>query len=215
MGRLVNSTSAALRISPAQALSPSPTWRSAHSIKNRASLLLPLCSSPTASVLCSSQNNTIHKTTENNNLRPLQIFNYNRHTMRSASQASSAASTAQTTMAPPGTQQQARTRPTQGQMVEAATFPSPGPIIDIGVNLVDKSFEKDREAVLRRAQAANVKAIIVTGTCVRTSQAAARLCDEFKDVYPLYFTAGVHPHNAKVHRAHPHLSCLRFITPRP
>lgn len=38
-------------------------------------------------------------------------------------------------------QQQQRTRATQGQLVEAAAFPSPVPLIDIGVNLVDKSFQ--------------------------------------------------------------------------
>lgn len=40
---------------------------------------------------------------------------------------------------PPGHQH--RTRVTQGQLVEAAAFPSPVPLIDIGVNLMDKSFQ--------------------------------------------------------------------------
>lgn len=34
------------------------------------------------------------------------------------------------------------------------------------------------------------------GTCIRTSNAARKLCEQTTD-YPLYFTAGVHPHNAK------------------
>eukprot|EP00955_Chlamydomonas_euryale_P085660 364133-Chlamydomonas_euryale.AAC.4 len=38
--------------------------------------------------------------------------------------------------------------------------------------------------------------MVVTGTCVRTSTAACRLAEGSTD-YPLYFTAGVHPHNAK------------------
>lgn len=96
---------------------------------------------------------------------------------------------------PPGHQH--RTRVTQGQLVEAAAFPSPVPLIDIGVNLMDKSFQGDLPAVLSRARAANVRAAIVTGTCVRTSEAAARLVDSQAASYPLFFTAGVHPHNAK------------------
>lgn len=100
--------------------------------------------------------------------------------------------------APPQAQAQQRTRPTQASLVEAAMTRSPCPLIDIGVNLVDPSFAKDRQRVIERARSANVIAIVVTGTCVRTSRAAAALCDEFMGIFPLYFTAGVHPHNAKV-----------------
>lgn len=63
---------------------------------------------------------------------------------------------------------------------------------------------QDREAVLARAREANVTSIIVTGTCMHTTAAAAALCDKLQatgdgSALPqLYFTAGVHPHNAKV-----------------
>lgn len=38
------------------------------------------------------------------------------------------------------------------------------------------------------------------GTCIKTTHAAQDLCDGSADHahYPLYFTAGVHPHHAKV-----------------
>jgi TatD DNase family protein len=73
------------------------------------------------------------------------------------------------------------------------------PTIDIGANLVDKSFAKDREAVLERATRAGVAAMIVTGTCERTARAAAELCaSEAGQRHGLWFTAGVHPHHAKV-----------------
>jgi TatD DNase family protein len=39
-------------------------------------------------------------------------------------------------------------------------------MIDIGVNLADTSFDGDRGAVLDRAVAAGVTAMIVTGTSV-------------------------------------------------
>lgn len=145
--------------------------------------------------------------------------------------------------------QQPRTRPTQGELVQRCMVAGP-PTIDIGANLVDRSFDKvglawqacmrghprlvvcsaeglhpcadcvglcsrgtshqvrispalmqDREAVLERAAQAGVAAIIVTGTCVRTSRAAAALCDSPAGRrHNLHFTAGVHCHNAKVGR---------------
>lgn len=58
---------------------------------------------------------------------------------------------------------------------------------------------QDRAAVLERAERAGVAACIVTGTCVRTATAAAELCNSAAGRrHSLYFTAGVHPHHAKV-----------------
>ncbi len=57
---------------------------------------------------------------------------------------------------------------------------------------------QDRDEVLQRAAQANVQALVVTGTCVRTSQQARDICLESSPQFPhLYFTAGVHPHDAK------------------
>jgi TatD DNase family protein len=69
-------------------------------------------------------------------------------------------------------------------------------MIDIGVNLADTSFDGDRGAVLDRAVAAGVTAMIVTGTSVAQSQRALTLCRAPAPM-PLYCTAGVHPHDAK------------------
>ena len=68
-------------------------------------------------------------------------------------------------------------------------------LIDIGVNLVHRRFAPDREAVLRRAQAAGVAAMIVTGTRVAESRAALRLARAHPGV--LWCTAGIHPHSAR------------------
>lgn len=67
-------------------------------------------------------------------------------------------------------------------------------MIDIGVNLTNKRFDKDLSDVLDRAKGAQVEAILVTGTSVAESRAALALCE----VYPnyLYSTAGIHPHDA-------------------
>lgn len=72
-------------------------------------------------------------------------------------------------------------------------------LVDIGANLCDRaSFDRDRQAVIDRAHKSGVSHIILTGSCVPSSSAAAKLSSE-KQGFPtsLSFTAGVHPHNAK------------------
>ncbi|MDR2246966.1 MAG: TatD family hydrolase [Treponema sp.] len=68
-------------------------------------------------------------------------------------------------------------------------------IIDIGVNLMHPSFDKDREAVTAAAQAEGVSPLIITGTSVNGSRKAR----EYAALHPgkLYATAGVHPHDVK------------------
>lgn len=68
-------------------------------------------------------------------------------------------------------------------------------LIDIGVNLTARQFAADREKVIRRAREAGVERMIVTGTSVAASRAAAALAEAHPGV--LYATAGVHPHSAK------------------
>lgn len=68
-------------------------------------------------------------------------------------------------------------------------------LIDIGVNLADKRFHKDREAVIERARAAGVEAMILTGTSQSSSAAAAAMSETRPGL--LFSTAGVHPHGAK------------------
>ena len=71
-------------------------------------------------------------------------------------------------------------------------------MIDIGVNLTNKRFEKDREDVIRRAQIAQLNGLLITGTSVEESQKALALCQHYQTIFPdfLYSTAGVHPHDA-------------------
>ena len=96
-----------------------------------------------------------------------------------------------------GQQQQPRTKPTQGELARQCLVRAPAPVVDVGVNLADDCFDKDRDEVLQRAADAGVAAIVVTGCCVRSARAAAALCDRDGSPVPLFFTAGVHPHNAK------------------
>lgn len=68
-------------------------------------------------------------------------------------------------------------------------------LIDIGVNLTDKSFRADLDQVIERALAAGVAQMVLTGTSASRSQAAADLASTRPGV--LFATSGVHPHDAK------------------
>lgn len=78
---------------------------------------------------------------------------------------------------------------------EALRFRAPAPLVDIGANLTHDSFAGDLEAVLRRARAANVATLIVTGTDRAHAEQAVELAQRFPG---LHATAGVHPHDASL-----------------
>jgi TatD DNase family protein len=67
-------------------------------------------------------------------------------------------------------------------------------LIDIGANLAHDSFDADRDAVLARARAAGVAAMIVTGSTLDDSDEAIALARRHPGT--LRATAGVHPHHA-------------------
>jgi TatD DNase family protein len=68
-------------------------------------------------------------------------------------------------------------------------------MIDIGANLTSKSFQRDLPSVIARAAHAGVEAIVVTGTSLAGSRAAADLAQQAAPL-ALHATAGVHPHHA-------------------
>jgi TatD DNase family protein len=67
-------------------------------------------------------------------------------------------------------------------------------MIDIGANLAHEGFDADRDAVLQRAWAAGLEAIVVTGSDGGSNETALALAR----AHPgrLYATAGLHPHHA-------------------
>lgn len=67
-------------------------------------------------------------------------------------------------------------------------------LIDIGANLTHDSFDRDRDAVLRRARDAGVSQLVVTGASREHSPKALALAQAHPGV--LFSTAGVHPHHA-------------------
>lgn len=71
-------------------------------------------------------------------------------------------------------------------------------LIDIGVNLTNKRFDKDRDELILRAKNQGVEKLLITGTNVYESQQALALCQHYQQKFPntLFSTAGVHPHDA-------------------
>lgn len=91
-----------------------------------------------------------------------------------------------------------------------------GTLIDIGVNLTNKRFDKDREDVILRAQSAALSGLLITGTSVEESKKALALCQQFQSDFPnfLYSTAGVHPHDAD-HVPVDYIEQLRLLARQP
>ncbi len=68
-------------------------------------------------------------------------------------------------------------------------------LIDIAVNLTDSAFHTDYTQVLERAQAAGVDQLIITGSTLKESAEAVKLCQQHPR--QLFSTAGVHPHYSR------------------
>ena len=72
-------------------------------------------------------------------------------------------------------------------------------LIDIGINLMNPSYDKDRDEQVKAAGEAGVSPLIITGSGERSSLAAALYASAYNAGNPgaLYSTAGIHPHEAK------------------
>ncbi len=68
------------------------------------------------------------------------------------------------------------------------------PLVDIGINLTHDSYDADRDQVLARARQAGLVHLVVTGSTLASSAAAASLAESLPEF--LSATAGVHPHHA-------------------
>ena len=72
-------------------------------------------------------------------------------------------------------------------------------LIDIGINLMNPSYDRDREEVVKAAAEAGVTPLVITGSGERSSLSSALYASEHNGRHPhsLFSTAGVHPHEAK------------------
>lgn len=66
-------------------------------------------------------------------------------------------------------------------------------MFDIGVNLTSSQFDRDRDDIVSRAQAAGVTGMLITGTNLYESQQAQQLTQRYTRCWS---TAGVHPHDS-------------------
>jgi TatD DNase family protein len=85
-------------------------------------------------------------------------------------------------------------------------------LVDIGVNLAHRRFDVDRDQVMARAHAAGVTRLVITGTSVASSRAAAALAQQRPG--QLWSTAGIHPHEAR-HATLEALDQLRALARAP
>ncbi|PRP86635.1 deoxyribonuclease [Planoprotostelium fungivorum] len=73
------------------------------------------------------------------------------------------------------------------------------PTIDIGANLTGRAFSNNLDLILKRAEEANLSHILITGTSLKASGEASKLCEQHNGANRLPVlksTAGVHPHDA-------------------
>lgn len=68
-------------------------------------------------------------------------------------------------------------------------------LIDIGLNLMHKSYAKDRISVMQEAKEVGVSKAIITGSSINSSKHAVNFAREHDNI--VYATCGVHPHDAK------------------
>jgi TatD DNase family protein len=68
-------------------------------------------------------------------------------------------------------------------------------LVDIGINLMHKSFAADREQIVKRAADVGVSPMVITGSSERGSSEASAYARKYPGA--LFSTAGVHPHDAK------------------
>lgn len=85
-------------------------------------------------------------------------------------------------------------------------------MIDIGANLAHDSFDADRAQVLKRAWAAGLSAIVITGSSAHGSRRALELVQA--DPKRLFSSAGLHPHHASEWNAE-HAALFRDLAGRP
>jgi len=72
-------------------------------------------------------------------------------------------------------------------------------LIDIGINLMNAAYDRDRDEIVKAAAAAGVSPLVITGSGERSSFDAALYASAYnsRKAGALYTTAGVHPHEAK------------------
>ncbi|MGX9136069.1 TatD family hydrolase [Rummeliibacillus sp. JY-2-4R] len=82
------------------------------------------------------------------------------------------------------------------------------PLIDIGLNITEKSFSKDYNEVIERAVQNGVGKMILTGSSEKGSKASLEIAKQYPTI--LYSTAGIHPHDSSLFN-HQSIDVLRHL----
>jgi len=86
--------------------------------------------------------------------------------------------------------------------------------IDIGVNLMGKQFQSDREQIVQDSFEHGV-GMIVTGTDLKSDRAAVDYICKSEHKKGLWCTCGIHPHNADEWNAHYREKIMELIQSHP
>lgn len=70
------------------------------------------------------------------------------------------------------------------------------PYIDIGANLTHHNYKNNLKEILEDSKKWSVEKLIITGTKINNIKHAQSLSYKYPE-YNIYYTSGVHPHNAK------------------
>jgi len=81
------------------------------------------------------------------------------------------------------------------------------PFIDSHTHLADPAFDVDRDEVIERARAAGARALVCIGESLAAADRARSLADRHSDF--LFWTAGIHPHDAATFNAARDVPALR------
>lgn len=91
-------------------------------------------------------------------------------------------------------------------------------VVDIGVNLTNAAFRKHWREVVQRSIAAGADTLILTGTSIKTSRQCQNMAQAWfqeTGIRNLYFTVGVHPHDAKSFYSDSSLQAMRELLAHP
>ena len=80
-------------------------------------------------------------------------------------------------------------------------------MIDSHAHLADGAFETERDAIVHRARAAGVDAIVCIGESLASAARARTIAEAHPDI--VWWTAGVHPHDAISFDADGDLAAIR------
>lgn len=91
-------------------------------------------------------------------------------------------------------------------------------VVDVGVNLAHKAFHNRWKDIVHQSIEAGVDTLVLTGTCLKRSRQCMEMAQEWLDdskTPNLYFTVGVHPHDAKTWEEQTTVAAMKELLNHP